>query len=104
MKNKLLLILGILAVFCLVAGSGTALAGGKYRVGRDGYQKHSVVVYHVQPRVVYKHPAVAYGRVVPHYRHPYGPAYVYSRPVIVTHASVYPIVSPGWGVSIQFGY
>ncbi|MFO7460074.1 MAG: hypothetical protein R6X07_05565 [Desulfatiglandales bacterium] len=104
MKNKLLLILGILAVFCLVAGSGTALAGGKYRVDRHGYQKHSVVVHHGQPRVVHKYYRPAYGRIPRFYGHPYRPAYVCRQPVIVKHA---PVCAPLWGgsgFSIRFGF
>ena len=55
MKTKTLLILAMLAAFLLVAGSGAALASGKYRGDRYGYNRHPVVVYHVQPRVVYKY-------------------------------------------------
>jgi hypothetical protein len=104
MKTKLLLLVGTLTLFCLIAGSGTALAGGKYRGDRYGYNRYPVVVYQVQPRVVYKHHTPAYGRMFPHYVYPHRSVYVYSRPVIVKQAPVYPPVHPGWGVSIHFGY
>jgi len=100
MKTKILLILAMLAAFLFVTGSGTALASGKYRGDRYGYNRHPVVVYHVQPRVVYKYHSPSYGRILPHYGHPYRPAYVYRQPVIVKHAPVRPV----WGVTIHLGY
>jgi hypothetical protein len=104
MKMKRLLLAGILAVSCLVAGSGNALAGGQHRGAQQGYHQHSIVVYQAQPRVVHKYHTPVYGWVLPRYGYPNRPAYVCSRPVIVEHAPVYPFFRPGWGVSIQFGY
>ena len=105
MKKKILLSMAIAVFFCLVAGTGTALAGGKYRADRHGYNKPPVVIYHVQPRVMHKHYHPAYGRPGRVYGgHPYRPVYVYRPPVIVKQAPVCMPVRAGWGFSIRFGF
>ena len=109
MKKKILLSMAFAVLFCLVLGTGTALAGGKYRADRHGYNKPPVIIYHVPPRVVHKHCHPAYARPVRVCGgRAYRPAYVHRPPVIVKQAPVYaPVYAPvraGWGFSIHFGF
>ena len=104
MKKKILLSMSIAAFLCLVAGTGTALAGGKYRADRHGYKRPTVVVYHVQPRVVHKHYRPAYGRPARVYDHRYRSTYVHRPAVIVKQTPVCAPVRAGWGFSIRFGF